>query len=565
MVDTVSYENLEAGTEYQLEGELRVAPSGEATGIRAEATFTPDSANGTTEVTFELTAEQAEQYAGQDLVVYEYLYLDGKLVAKHVDPNDEAQTFTVDDEDPAVPGDPWIGTTVRVDCGCDKVLPLTGGTVIDTVRYQNLEAGKTYELKGELRVAPSGEATGITAEKTFTPDSADGVTQVTFELTAEQAQQYAGQDLVVYEYLYLDGELIAEHTDPTDEAQTFTVDEDDTPSGSVGSIDLGSVGVGSLGVGSLGVGSLALGSLGSSGGDSSTGSGGTGSGDSSIGSLPVGSIGTGSDTGSDIDVGSTIDLGSNNTSGSLGDVGSTGGGSVDLGSLGVGSLGVGSLALGSLGSLGSSGGDSSGGSGGTGSGDTGSGDSSIGSLPVGSIGTGSDTGSGSNGSSGSTGSGGNGSSGSTGSGDLGSLGSLIPVGSTGSLAPALGSLALPLGSLALAAGSAAAGESGDSGSANNGSTGSGTSDPNGGSGTQEAPTTGEQGTAESAGSGDGNAASGSGTTNSGAGASTPSAKGGRIDAGLGANIQSATPQIAAGLALLVIAGAVIFTAVRRRG
>src|SRR5699024_436606 len=137
-----------------------------------------------------------------DLVVYEYLYLDGEKVADHVDPTDEAQTFTVAEADPA---DPWIGTSVAVDGSDEKVLPLTGGTVIDTVRYQNLEAGKTYELRGELRVAPTGEATGITAEKTFTPDSADGTTEVTCELSAEQAEQSAGLDLVVYEYLYLDG------------------------------------------------------------------------------------------------------------------------------------------------------------------------------------------------------------------------------------------------------------------------------------------------------------------------------------------------------------------------
>ena len=38
-----------------------------------------------------------------------------------------------DPGDPGEPADPWIGTSVAVDGSDDKVLPLTGGTVVDTV------------------------------------------------------------------------------------------------------------------------------------------------------------------------------------------------------------------------------------------------------------------------------------------------------------------------------------------------------------------------------------------------------------------------------------------------
>ncbi|WP_337110792.1 VaFE repeat-containing surface-anchored protein, partial [Prescottella equi] len=99
---------------------------------------------------------------------------------------------------------------------------MTGGTVVDTVAYQGLTPGQTYDLTGEVRAAPAGERTGITATASFTAESASGTTAVTFEITADQATEYAGQDLVVFEYLTLDGAAVAEHTDPTDQAQTFT-------------------------------------------------------------------------------------------------------------------------------------------------------------------------------------------------------------------------------------------------------------------------------------------------------------------------------------------------------
>src|SRR5690625_1909351 len=133
--------------------------------------------------------------------------------------------------------DPEIGTTVAVDGSDDKVLPLTGGTVIDTVAYEGLTPGEEYELDGEIRTAPAGEETGLTASATFTPEEANGTTTVEFTLTGDDVAQYAGQDLVVYEYLTLNGEDIAEHTDPEDQNQAFTVEEEPEDPNDPGSED----------------------------------------------------------------------------------------------------------------------------------------------------------------------------------------------------------------------------------------------------------------------------------------------------------------------------------------
>ncbi|UCR87851.1 VaFE repeat-containing surface-anchored protein [Mycetocola spongiae] len=224
VIDTVAYEGLTPGTKYELAGEVRTAPAGEKTGIVASAEFTPTTAAGTTTVEFVITADQVAAYAGQDLVVFEYLTADGQPVAEHTDPKDQAQTFTVAKQ-PLKVVDPKIGTTVAVDGSQVKVLPLTGGTVIDTVAYEGLTPGTKYELAGEVRTAPAGEKTGIVASAEFTPTTAAGTTTVEFVITADQVAAYAGQDLVVFEYLTADGQPVAEHTDPKDQAQTFTVAE----------------------------------------------------------------------------------------------------------------------------------------------------------------------------------------------------------------------------------------------------------------------------------------------------------------------------------------------------
>nr|NLD40944.1 VaFE repeat-containing surface-anchored protein [Actinomycetales bacterium] len=227
VIDTVKFENLTPGTTYTLKGEVRTAPAGETTGITAYAKFLAKEANGYAFVTFTISADDVAAYAGQDLVVYEYLYLEGELAADHTDPTDEAQSFVVE-EKPVTPEPgpaPKIGTTAKVEGSDDNILSLEGGTVIDTVAYENLTPGTEYILTGVLFDASTGESTGIESEATFTADKADGTTEVTFTITAAQAEKYAGKKLVVFEYLYLDGEKVAEHADIEDKAQSFVVDE----------------------------------------------------------------------------------------------------------------------------------------------------------------------------------------------------------------------------------------------------------------------------------------------------------------------------------------------------
>lgn len=118
---------------------------------------------------------------------------------------------------------PAITTSVVVAGSEAKVLPLTGGTVLDTVRYEGLTPGREYVVEGSIRTVPAGEGTGLAALVRFTPATAGGSVEVAFEITSAQAAQHTGRSLVVFESLSLDGELVAEQADATGAAQTFTV------------------------------------------------------------------------------------------------------------------------------------------------------------------------------------------------------------------------------------------------------------------------------------------------------------------------------------------------------
>ena len=103
IVDAVTYEGLTVGQEYTVKGELQERQAdgtAKVTGIVGEATFTPESENGTVEVEFEVPAG----YSGKTLVVFEKVFdAEGNVVASHEDIDDKEQTVTVEDEEKEIP------------------------------------------------------------------------------------------------------------------------------------------------------------------------------------------------------------------------------------------------------------------------------------------------------------------------------------------------------------------------------------------------------------------------------------------------------------------------------
>ncbi|MGI6106106.1 MAG: SpaA isopeptide-forming pilin-related protein [Raoultibacter sp.] len=102
IVDTVSYTNLEAGTEYRLQGTLMSKQTGDFLQVNdkpvtAETIFTAEDPDGTIDVEFEFDAGNA---TGIDLVVFETLYEEGsdEPIALHEDIDDAMQTVSVVEE-----------------------------------------------------------------------------------------------------------------------------------------------------------------------------------------------------------------------------------------------------------------------------------------------------------------------------------------------------------------------------------------------------------------------------------------------------------------------------------
>ena len=217
IVDTVTYQNLKVGQTYKLSGVLMDKATGEPLlvgeqQVTAELEFTPDSPDGTVELTYTF---DASALAGASVVVFEDLYQGENVVASHADINDEGQTVTF--------GQPEIGTTATIN-GEKTAKPAEQITITDTVEYSGLTIGQEYKLSGVLMDKQTGEPLVIgeeqvTSEATFTSAETNGAIDVLFTFDATGLE---GKDLVVFEKLFQGETEIAGHEDLEDEGQTVT-------------------------------------------------------------------------------------------------------------------------------------------------------------------------------------------------------------------------------------------------------------------------------------------------------------------------------------------------------
>ena len=214
VLDEVFYKNLIPGKEYTVSGKLMVKETGEpltvdGKEVTAEKTFVAEEADGSIilEFTFDSSA-----LAGKKIVAFEDITYEGISIGSHEDLTDDDQTISY----------PEIHTTaVNGTDGSKTMVMGTNVTLVDTVTYKGLTAGKTYVLKGTIMDKASGQPIGVTAETTFTAEAADGSVKVTFTFDTTQLQ---GKTLVVFETLYdTQDNPIVDHSDLNDEDQTVTV------------------------------------------------------------------------------------------------------------------------------------------------------------------------------------------------------------------------------------------------------------------------------------------------------------------------------------------------------
>ena len=236
VIDTVEYTGLIPGKEYTLKGTLHVKVTGEdgnvtekplevdGKPVTAETTFTPEKSDGKVDVVFHFNSLTIPH--DTEIVAFESLEKNGVEIAAHADIKDKAQTVTVKH--------PFITTSALDGIDGDKNIVTDDETVIvDTVKYSGLIPGKEYTLKGSMQVKKSDEDANltaeplevdgepVTAETTFTPETASGEVEVTFTFDSRAIADKT--DIVVFESLERTGVEIASHKDIEDGKQTTTV------------------------------------------------------------------------------------------------------------------------------------------------------------------------------------------------------------------------------------------------------------------------------------------------------------------------------------------------------
>lgn len=218
--DVVSYTDLIPGKEYIVKGVLMDKVTGTPfivndEEVYSEVIFTPEEANGSVTVYFEFDSKYIKEET--EVVAFETLYFNDIELAMHTDINDEGQTVAIKI--------PEIGTSATIN-GEKEITTTEIITVVDTVTYRNLTAGKEYIIKGILMDKKTGkpfliDAKEIQVEAAFTPEEPNGQIEIPFNFNGTSITE--DTDIVVFETLYRDGVEIAVHTDLEDEEQTVTV------------------------------------------------------------------------------------------------------------------------------------------------------------------------------------------------------------------------------------------------------------------------------------------------------------------------------------------------------
>ena len=169
IVDTVKYTGLVPGTEYELQGTLMDAETGEALkgadgkDITATAKFTPQAQDGTQDVIFTF---DASALGGAKTVVFEKLFVDGTLIGSHEDPTDKDQTVEIS---------PGLKTTAATIQGSKVVKPEDEVAIVDTVHLKGLRPGQSYTLTASINKKADGTQLTLTDVKDVSTLAGNGV------------------------------------------------------------------------------------------------------------------------------------------------------------------------------------------------------------------------------------------------------------------------------------------------------------------------------------------------------------------------------------------------------
>lgn len=203
--DSVSLTGLTPGLSYTVKGRLMDKSNGTVLATAQDVTFTATAASQTVEMPFTV---DGRALAGKTTVVFESLYYGNTLLASHENINDADQTAV------------WIGiSTEAKDAAGGKIFSAVDNCSFgDEVTLTGLAAGTAYRLHASL-VDKSTGAEVASGDYAFTATAANQT--VTVPVTLD-ASALAGKTTVFYETLYHGNDILAEHKDINDAAQTIT-------------------------------------------------------------------------------------------------------------------------------------------------------------------------------------------------------------------------------------------------------------------------------------------------------------------------------------------------------
>ena len=173
----------------------------------------PEADCGTVEMIYKL---DAKDLAGKEVVVFESLYYRDSLMTSHEEIDDESQTVELIS----------LTTYATNDSTGEKVLPLDSDVRIkDNVRYC-LKPGVEYTVKGVVMDKRTGNGLLINSKPieqsvTFTPKTACGEFDMFYDLNTTNL---GGAELVIFESLYRNDELLLEHRNINNIDETVTVE-----------------------------------------------------------------------------------------------------------------------------------------------------------------------------------------------------------------------------------------------------------------------------------------------------------------------------------------------------
>ncbi|PGM76352.1 hypothetical protein CN957_23545 [Bacillus cereus] len=220
--DEVEYKDLQVGKEYTLKGKLMDKSTNKpllvnGKEVTSETKFTPKKASGSITLDFTFDATGLED---KEVVVFEDLLKDEKIVTTHADIEDKGQTVKF--------VKPSVKTTATNKADGSKELDANESvTIQDKVEYKDLIVGKEYVVKGKLMDKATNKPLKIngkevTSEAKFTAENKDGFIILDFTFNASELQ---GKEVVVFEELYQNDILVAIHSDIEDMGQTVKFKE----------------------------------------------------------------------------------------------------------------------------------------------------------------------------------------------------------------------------------------------------------------------------------------------------------------------------------------------------